>query len=217
MPYPATLDHLVVTVPDLDAAIAWFAEATGVAPVPSGRHPDRGTANALVVLDAPGAPAAYLELLGPDPLQDPEVLRRADATLVAGAAPALRTWAVHPDDLDGVVERAQQAGVRAGTPFAMSRATPAGDELHWRVSRAPGALDGVQPFLIDWGTTPHPSTADLPTLTLEHFEIAHPDAAGAALALAQLGSPVEVTEGPALLTATLRGPAGTLTVASTDA
>lgn len=58
----AELDHLVYAVPDLAAGVITFAEATGVTPVAGGSHPG-GTANYLVGL----GPAAYLEIIGPDP------------------------------------------------------------------------------------------------------------------------------------------------------
>lgn len=37
-------------------------------------------------------------------------------------------------------------------------------------------FDGVVPFLMDWGTTPHPTTRDLPECTLVDLEISHPAA-----------------------------------------
>lgn len=54
MAITTALDHLVYVVPDLDAGVARFAEATGVQPVYGGAHVGLGTANYLVGLHPAG-------------------------------------------------------------------------------------------------------------------------------------------------------------------
>ena len=66
----------------------------------------------------------------------------------------------------------------------MSRSSPDGSKLRWRLSD-PLALPagGVIPFVIDWGTTPHPST-DLPNeCKLLELVVSHPEAEELRLAL----------------------------------
>lgn len=153
-----TFDHLVVAVPDLAAGVQEFEERTGARTTPGGSHPGRGTANHIVPLMPrgwTGAPLTYLEILGPDPQQDPALAARS---LPGVTRMLLQRWAAHPDDLDATVAAAQQAGVDFGQVFDMSRHTPDGALLEWRLTRrAPLAHGGAQPFLIDWGTSQHPA------------------------------------------------------------
>lgn len=155
---PGTFDHLVVAVPDLAAGVAEFEELTGVRSVPGGSHPGRGTANHLVSMVPRGwgdESLTYLEILGPDPDQDPALAARSLPGVTGICA---QRWAVHPDDFDGTVKAADVAGVDYGNVFDMTRATPDGGRLEWRLTRrAPLAFGGAQPFLIDWGTSPHPA------------------------------------------------------------
>ncbi|MFN2560922.1 MAG: VOC family protein [Jatrophihabitans sp.] len=202
MPDRPALDHLVLAAPDLDQAVAWFADITGVRPAPGGSHIGLGTANHLVGLGAGG----YLEIIGPDPAQpDPDQPRPFG--IDALSRPRLVTWAVCTADLNAAVQRARAAGYDPGDPLPMSRRTPDGHRLAWRLT--PPRLDlgdGVVPFLIDWDTTPHPTTRELPLTPLLELSARHPDPAPVAHALAALGVGVRLTAGePAALTAVVQG------------
>ena len=154
----STFDHLVIAVPDLAAGVREFEELTGVRTTPGGRHPGRGTANHIVSLTPrgwTGQPLTYLEILGPDPQQDPDL---AAQSLPGVTRMLAQRWAAHPDDLDATVAAADEAGVDYGQVFDMSRRTPDGGLLEWRLTRrTPLAHGGAQPFLIDWGTSQHPA------------------------------------------------------------
>ena len=153
-----TFDHLVIAVPSLAAGVREFEHLTGARTVPGGSHPGRGTANHLVPLVPrgwEGAPLTYLEILGPDPAQDPAPAARSLPGVTGLCA---QRWAAHPADFDAAVARADQAGVDYGDVFDMSRHTPDGGLLAWRLTRrTPLAHGGAQPFLIDWGTSQHPA------------------------------------------------------------
>lgn len=187
---PRTFDHLVVAVPDLAAGVAEFEELTGVRSTPGGSHPGRGTANHLVPMVPRGWGAeslTYLEILGPDPEQDPALAARSLPGVTGICA---QRWAVHPGDFDGTVEAADAAGVDYGSVFDMARSTPDGGRLEWRLTRrAPLAYGGAQPFLIDWGTSPHPGdtlregASDEVVLVLERQEFFGPDPDGLAGAI----------------------------------
>lgn len=173
------LDHLVFAVPHIRRSVEEFADATGVRPVFGGRHDGRGTVNYLVRLDTPSGDPAYLELLGLDDDQ-PDV--PADRTMFrigmfgAEMRPHLRTWAIHPRDIDALAERARAAGVDVGAVEPWSRRTPDGTLLQWRVAILPDVPEsGLQPFLIDWGSSPHPSrTPGLGALPLRQVRLEHP-------------------------------------------
>jgi hypothetical protein len=196
------LDHLVLAAPHLEQAVAWFAEVTGVPPAPGGSHIGLGTANHLVALGGGG----YLEIIGPDPVQ-PDPARPRPFGIDDLTAPRLVTWAVGTDDLDATLVRARAAGYDPGEPLAMSRRTPDDDVLAWRLTPARfDVADGLVPFLIDWGTTPHPTTRGLPLTPLLQFAARHPDPAPVAEALGALGVELTLTTGaPPALTAVIEG------------
>lgn len=204
----AGLDHLVYAVPDLLAGVAAFAGRSGLTPVAGGSHPG-GTANYLVRL----GPESYLEIIGPDPDAAPGTRPRAFG-LETLTAPRLAAWAVHPRDLDAAVRTARERGYDPGDVQPLSRRTPAGTLLEWRLTRRddPAAVRPV-PFLIDWGATPHPSSSGLPEARLASFSAVHPDPAALRRELDALGVELDVTRGPDVaLRAVLDTPRGPLTL-----
>ncbi len=181
------LDHLVYAVPDLAHAVAEFEETTGLRPVPGGSHAGLGTANYLV-----GLGTAYLEIIGPDPAQPDHVGARPFG-VDSHAEPRLATWAVRTTDIDATVADAMSNGYDPGPVIAMSRRTPSGELLAWRLT-SPDAprLDGLIPFLIDWGDTTHPSSSELPQAQLTDFRATHPDPAEVHRVLAIVGAELSV-------------------------
>lgn len=207
MPDQPVLDHLVLAAPDLEQAVAWFSDVTGVQPAPGGSHVGLGTANHLVALGSGG----YLEIIGPDPAQS-EPAQPRPFGIDELASPRLVTWAVGTSDLDATLARSRAAGYDPGEPLAMSRRTPDGDLLAWRLTPARFDLgDGLVPFLIEWGSTPHPTTRGLPLTPLLEFSARHPDPAPVGHALAALGAQLDLATGaPAALTAVVRGRDGSV-------
>ncbi|MEW9551370.1 VOC family protein [Nonomuraea sp. NPDC050783] len=201
-----TLDHLVYATPDLDATAAELERLLGVRAATGGRHPGLGTRNRLIGLGGRG----YLELIGPDPEQEepaaPRWFRIDELT-----GPALVGWAVTVEDLDAAVARARARGYDPGEPREMSRRAPSGDLLTWRLTPPRHAgHGGLVPFLIDWGTTRHPTASGLPQAELTSLTLAHPHPARLRADLESLGAPVPplVQEPTPHLTATLTGPSG---------
>lgn len=59
----------------------------------------------------------------------------------------------------------------------MSRKTPEGNLLAWRLSLDPTAYgDGVVPFVIDWGETVSPAVTSVQGCVLERITLRHPSA-----------------------------------------
>lgn len=185
MSIPRLLDHVVIAGPDLDELVRWFAQLTGVSAAPGGVHPT-GTANALVALTVDGARGPrYIELIGPDPA-------RQDAALptkfgISGlTAPRVQTYAVHPDDLDATVAAARERGYDPGPIEPLSRRTPEGELLEWRLTRGEDVRLDV-PFLIDWGATAQPGLSEIPAIELVSFIRVEPDPEPLRAVLAALG------------------------------
>lgn len=169
MSVPHLLDHIVIAGPDLAATVDWFRELTGVTAAPGGSHPS-GTANALVALRVNGEPRPhYIELIGPDPEREGEELPRT-FSINRLKKPTLITYAVHPEGIDQVVERARAAGFDPGDVQELSRTTPDGTVLTWRLTQAQAPRNYGVPFLIDWGTTEQPGLGDLPSIELVSFD-----------------------------------------------
>ena len=199
------LDHLVLAAPDLDAAVAAFAERTGVRPQPGGSHDGLGTANQLVDLGN----GAYLEIIGPDPAQ-PAPAQPRPFGIDELESPRLVTWAIRTEALDDLIAEARAGGYDPGPARAMSRRTPGGELLEWRLT-APrfDYGDGLVPFLIDWGGTPHPTSRGLPRAELVDLRATHPDPASVRPALAALRADLHLDIADHVsLSARVRGVAG---------
>lgn len=185
MSIPTLLDHVVIAGPDLQGVIDWFAERTGVVAAPGGAHPT-GTANALVALTIDGARGPhYIELIGPNPDRaEPELPTTFGISTLTG--PRVQAYSVHPSDIEGTVAGARERGYDPGDVSDLSRRTPAGVLLEWRLTRGEDRRLDV-PFLIDWGTTPQPGTSEIPTIELVSFVRTEPDPAPLRAVLESLG------------------------------
>ncbi|MFB7087108.1 VOC family protein [Streptomyces sp. NPDC056296] len=201
---PALLDHLVLATPDLAAAVADFTRRTGVAPAPGGTHLGFGTRNHLVGLGGTG----YLEIIGPDPDRPPPDGPRP-AWLERLTAPRFVSWAIRPPDLDAAVAAARARGHDPGAVRPMSRRRPDGTLLEWRLTDGVHP-SGLVPFLIDWGSTPHPS-AGLPVTPLLALTATAPDPAEIRPPLSALGTALPLTAGPTGLCCTVDTPRGPVT------
>lgn len=174
MSIPRLLDHVIIAGPDLDQLVDRFHTLTGVTATPGGAHPT-GTANALIALTVDGKRGPhYVELIGPDPTRPG---KEAPTTFGIDRldGPRLVTYAVHPEGIDQVVEQARAEGYDPGDVQDLSRRTPDGTLLQWRLSRGPQPRRQDVPFLIDWGKTPNPGLGELPTLELLSLVRIEPD------------------------------------------
>src|SRR5438046_595593 len=120
----AGIDHIMIGVSELDEGIRAFQRATGVAPARGGRHPSRGTENALLSLGG----GAYLEIIAPQHDAQPNEMV---TELRALRGPALVGWAVHVIDANDAAARLERAGFTPSKPQPGSRVTPQGATLEW--------------------------------------------------------------------------------------
>lgn len=159
------IDHLVYATPDLNQGIQKIERLLGVQPVPGGRHPKWGTRNAILSLGH----HIYLELLAPDPDQHEfEGQRLFDVDKLSKSR--LLTWVAKSNDLEELVDRASKAGLDLGEVSEGSRKRPDGSVLTWRLTDPYKiAYDGILPFFIDWGKTPHPAESAPSGCVLESF------------------------------------------------
>lgn len=200
------LDHLVLATRTLELTVEWAGDALGVKLAAGGRHPGRGTRNFLLGL----GDMHYLEVIGPDPDQ-PEPEDGRPFGIDALDRPRLVAWGARSANLEHDAAAAAGHGHDLGPIQAMSRTTPAGEVLAWRLTRMPSPGVAVIPFLIDWGDTRHPSTTAPGGASLVAFRAEHPDPERVRTVLEAMGLNLEVGSGPEpRLEAHLAGPAGTL-------
>jgi hypothetical protein len=201
-----TIDHLVYATPDLPAGVKDVEAVLGIRAAPGGQHPGEGTRNALIAL----GPTSYLEIIGPDPDQPkPDHPRRFGIDDLQ--APRLVAWAAKGTNLTQIVADAHRRGVPIGDVLPGSRRTPTGVLLSWHVTdqRAVAANNGLVPFFIDWGNTPHPATSAAAGATLISLRGEHPNAENVQKMLTELGLELPVVKGerPSLV-ATILGTRG---------
>lgn len=199
------LDHLVYTVPDLDRGVATLAGTLGITATPGGRHEGFGTRNALIAL----ADEAYLEVIGPDP-EGPPPDRERPFGLDRRPSPGFATWAAKAVDLETRAALARDAGLDPGPVSTMSRTRADGTRLQWKLTDIDRHHEsGLVPFLIDWGSSPHPAADAARGVTLVQLHAEHPRPARVLGALRALGVTLAVEPGPrAALVATLDTPKG---------
>jgi hypothetical protein len=185
------VDHLLLGAPDLEKAIVWFADTTGVRPAVGGSHPGMGTRNALVSLGA----RRYLEIIAPDPAQT-QFNFQIDLRALTG--PRLVTWAASTSDVDAVASAARSGGFSVFGPRDGSRMRPDGSTLRWRsvgvqADFRTATVDPV-PFFIQWAPgSAHPAGDSPQGCTLERLELRHPEGERLRRAFGALGIDATVT------------------------
>jgi len=197
----ARVDHIILATPDVDDTADRLTTMLGVRAVAGGKHPAWGTRNALIALGG----QSYLEIVGPDPGSPPQEPPRPFG-LETLSVPRLATWAVRGRALEALVTHARAEGVDLGEVKHRTRRRPDGLLLSWVMTdlTAPRA-DGIIPFFVDWGETPHPATTSPQGGTLIGLSARHPEAESVRAMLRSLGLGIEVVPGeePELI-ATLR-------------
>jgi hypothetical protein len=177
----------------------------GVCAVHGGQHPGRGTRNALLAIGE----WSYLEIVGPDPLQPSEGAPRwFMVDDIPG--PRLVTWAVKAAELDNLVKRARRRGVLLGSVAHGKRVRSDGVVLSWQFTDpAAFVVDGLVPFFINWGSSPHPAATAPRGVQLISLRVQHPEPRLVEHALSVVGLNLAVEHGlhPSLI-ATLRTPKG---------
>ena len=186
------LDHIVYGTRDVARTIENLERLLGVRASPGGKHPGRGTHNALMSL----GDKRYLEIIGPDPAQP-----GFDGILPFGlddlTDPKIVTWAVKAPDLEQRVKAARAQGYDPGEILPRSRELPNGTVLRWRLtSLRSDHPNWLVPFLIDWGDSPHPSRTAPAGVTLSNIRATHPEPEGTQKALDALGVELEIERGP---------------------
>ena len=195
------VDHLILGVNNLERGMDAFARLTGVRPVFGGRHPGRGTANALITL----GDGTYLEILGPASTHKdsiPPNLAGLDSLTPIG-------WALGTRDLAGLGKRLQASQISVTPIQAGSRRKPDNSMLSWRTAAPTGTGLEAAPFFIEWGAgTAHPSTTSPAGCRLNRLVAYSPDPGPLTAMLRAAGVAVPVERGTAGLAFSLTCPHG---------
>lgn len=203
------VDHLVLGVSDLQKGIEWFEKATGVRAMVGGKHPNRGTQNALVSFGN----RQYLELLAPDPEQKNHP-RAAD--LLKLTEPRLILWASATPEIDALSQQSKAARLLTMGPADGARQRPDGKLLKWRSLSVAREADkdlvyfNVVPFFIQWDKDSlHPSVDSPQGCKLLSLEFEHPEANTITEMMKSLGIKAKISkaDSPAIK-ASLKTPKG---------
>ena len=196
MPSPellARVDHLVYATRELDRGVAEIEQLLGIRATFGGRHRTWGTRNALAAL----GPRCYLEIIAPDPEHSPTAGGRPFG-LDGGGPSRLVGWAANATDLEQPRAAASRCGVMLGDLQSGSRQRPDGTILRWTLTDLCCVVaDGVIPFFIDWGLSPHPASTAAAGATLVSLRAEHPNAGQVREMLRTFALPMSVTAGPA--------------------
>ena len=134
------LDHLVICVSDLDELADRLLDKWGLASVVGGRHQGHGTANRIVPLGD-----SYLEFVTVVDVEEAGTSRFG--SFVAErmqSPPGVDALCLRTDKIDAVCSRLDLEAT------AMSRETPDGTRLAWRLAGLERALNDGVPFFIQW-------------------------------------------------------------------
>lgn len=145
---PSGIDHLVIAVADLDAAVAEVTEQLGLAVTSGGRHAGLGTVNRIAFLGD-----AYLELMAVDDsaaAQGWAIGAAAVHALEGGGGFA--TWALADPTIRATVARLQANGSHIGPVTHGSRQRPDEERVEW------------------WSASPPELGPDRPPLLIKHLE-----------------------------------------------
>lgn len=122
------LDHIVIAVSDLDAALADYA-SLGFNPIPGGEHANGITHNNLVIFED----GSYLELIA---WKRPDAGNRwSDVYHRSGEGYV--DHALLPGEIAEVVRGAQVRGLDIAAPMPGGRNRPDGERLEWQTARSP--------------------------------------------------------------------------------
>lgn len=157
------IDHILVAVPDLDLAVARWANA-GLNPMRGGQHPG-GTSNALIR----GPEPAYIELITAG--------SGADATADrARQSPGPLGWALGVTDIGSVRSALSKSDHAPGLARHGSRTTPDGEVLTWDTADiADAVIHPTIPFLIQWDQGMGPGPAAGPRIREVVIESSEPN------------------------------------------
>jgi hypothetical protein len=187
------VDHLIYASADLERGIAEVEQLLGIRASLGGQHPNWGTRNALVALGS----SSYLEIIAPDPDHSPPA-EGPPFGLGALGSSRLVGWAAKGSGLTNFRDAAAQHGVDLGSVLSGSRKQADGTVLMWKLTDLRCVIaDGIVPFFIDWGTTPHPSLLASRGATLVSLVAKHPDADRVRQMLRIVGLDLPVDTGPA--------------------
>lgn len=174
---PTSIDHIIITVPDLASATADYSRLLGRSPSWRGAHPDYGTANTLFKLEN-----TYIELLA---VQGEGMAADIVTANLESRGSSLGGIVVGTDNATDFINHARDKGLAASDPIpghGVDELT--GAARHWHnIFWDPAAARGVFSFCIEHdGASSLPEatpTGESPITAVDHI-VVHTQSADAA-------------------------------------
>jgi hypothetical protein len=141
------IDHLVIAVPDPDAAAAELQAVLGIACTAGGRHDGAGTFNRIAWF----ADGSYLELIGVDDRERAAAhpIGAAALRMIDAHGAGLAAFALRSDDLARTVGALLANGSTISEALPGSRTGPDGEVVAWTIAVPPRIGPDALPFLIE--------------------------------------------------------------------
>ncbi len=161
------IDHIVYAVTDLAFATEEFSNRTGLKVIGGGQHLDQGTHNALIRLDE----RTYLEFIAKDSsLSSPLSGTWMGLDLIKENK--ITRWSLGSNRISEEAKMISDFNNELGILKEGSRAKSNGTELKWRMTNViPTPEVDVVPFLLDWGTSVHPTEGLTKACAIIDFKI----------------------------------------------
>lgn len=168
------IDHLVYTVPNLEEAMDWFEEISGIRPAFGGYHTTQGTKNAVVNLGN----KCYLEILAADDTNTAIAPPRWMGVDYLEKAQFTR-WSLKSNDLSGDRQILKAYNSEMGRIEGGQRKMTNGNLLTWQmIMPLPAPQIEIMPFMTDWQQSEAHPTDMMPNqceLISMHFTHPKPD------------------------------------------
>lgn len=100
------IDHVGIAVADLDAAIAWYHDHLGMILVHEEVNEDQGIREAMLAVRGAAGGTAQIQLMAP--IDESSTI----AKFLDKRGPGIQQMAFRVSDLDGLIERLREEGVR---------------------------------------------------------------------------------------------------------
>ena len=204
------IDHIVYTVPNLEKAMDWFAEISGIQPAFGGYHTTQGTKNAVVNLGN----SCYLELLAADDAnKDIPPPRWMGVDFLEKAQ--MTRWSLKSTNLPKDRAILQEYQSAMGRIQGGQRKMTNGNLLTWEMIMPLAAPQvDIMPFMTDWQhSVVHPTDAMPEQCQLMSMAFTHPTPNLLYPTLTKLGLDIDLTEGASVsIKAKIKCPKGIIEI-----
>lgn len=204
------IDHIVYSVPNLEASLKVFEKNLGIIPTIGGKHLSKGTHNALINLGN----ECYLEILAIDESNTAvSAPRWMGIDYLQGSK--ITRWSLKSTQIEKDSELLQRYNPDMGNIIEGNRALPSGETLSWKMTEPLSSPEvDLLPFMLDWSKSKvHPTEQLSQQCLLLDLEFYHPNSLMEQECFDEIFDNLEIKSGAEVqISATLSGPKGLMKI-----